>query len=75
MKIMASTPINSWQIDGEIMKTVRDFIVLGSKITAVGDCSLEIKTLVLANTRGGFKVKPKNLTVSTRKDRAAGSRT
>ena len=46
MKIMASGPIPSWQIDGEIMKTVRDFIVLGSKITAVGDCSLEIKTLV-----------------------------
>ena len=46
MKIMASGPIPSWQIDGEIMQTVRDFIFLGSKITAVGDWSLEIKTLV-----------------------------
>ena len=38
-KIMASSPINSWQIDGETMETVRDFIFLGSKITADGDCS------------------------------------
>ena len=38
-KIMASGPITSWQIDGEIMETVRDFIFLGSKITADGDCS------------------------------------
>ena len=43
MKIMASGPINSWQIDGEIVETVRDFIFLGSKITADGDCSHEIK--------------------------------
>ena len=42
-KIMASSPITSWQIDGETMKTVTDFIFLGSKITAVGDCSHEIK--------------------------------
>ena len=42
-KIMASDPIISWQIDGETMKTVRDFIFLGSKITADGDCSHEIK--------------------------------
>ena len=42
-KIMASGPITSWQIDGETMKTVRNFIFLGSKITAVGDCSHEIK--------------------------------
>ena len=42
-KIMASGPINSWQIDGENMETVRDFIFLGSKITADGDCSHEIK--------------------------------
>ena len=42
-KIMASSPITSWQIDGETMKTVRDFIFLGSKITVVGDCSHEIK--------------------------------
>ena len=42
---MASGPITSWQIDGETMETVRDFIFLGSKITADGDCSHEIKTL------------------------------
>ena len=42
-KIMASGPITSWQIDGETMETVRDFISLGSKITADGDCSHEIK--------------------------------
>ena len=42
-KIMASSPITSWQIDGKTMETVRDFIFLGSKITAVGDCSHEIK--------------------------------
>ena len=43
MMIMASIPISSWQIDGETMETVRDFIFLGSKITADGDCSHEIK--------------------------------
>ena len=42
-KIMASGPITLWQIDGETMETVRDFIFLGSKITADGDCSHEIK--------------------------------
>ena len=42
-KIMVSGPITSWQIDGETMETVRDFIFLGSKITADGDCSHEIK--------------------------------
>ena len=44
-KIMASTSITSWQIDGETMETVTDFIILGSKIAADGDCSHEIKTL------------------------------
>ena len=44
-KIMASSPTTSWQIDGEMMETVTDFIILGSKITADGDCSHEIKTL------------------------------
>ena len=44
-KIMASSPITSWQIDREIVETVSDFISLGSKITADGDCSHEIKTL------------------------------
>ena len=43
MKIMASGPITSWQMYGETMETVRDFILLGSKITADGDCSHEIK--------------------------------
>ena len=42
-KIMASSPITSWQIDGETMETVRDFIFLGSKITADGNCSHELK--------------------------------
>ena len=44
---MASGPITSWQIDGETMETVRDFIFLGSKITADGDCSHEIKSCLL----------------------------
>ena len=42
-KIMTSGPVTSWQIDGETMETVRDFIFLGSKTTADGDCSHEIK--------------------------------
>ena len=46
-KIMASGPITTWQIDGETMETVTDFIVLGSKITADGDCSHEIKRCLL----------------------------
>ena len=46
-KIMASGPITSWQIHGETMKTVSDFIFLGSKITADGDCSHEMKKLLL----------------------------
>ena len=46
-KIMASGPIISWQIDGETMETVRDFIFLESKITADGDCSYEIKRHLL----------------------------
>ena len=46
-KIMASDPITSWQIDGEIIETVGDFIFLGSKITADSDCSHEIKRRLL----------------------------
>ena len=46
-KIIASGPITSWQIDGETMETVRDFIFLGSQITADGDCSHEIKRHLL----------------------------
>ena len=47
MKIMASGPITSWQIDGETVEIVSDFIFLGSKITADGDCSHEIKRRLL----------------------------
>ena len=46
-KIMASSPITSWQIDGKTMETVTDFILVGSKITAGGDCSHEIKRRLL----------------------------
>ena len=46
-KIMASSPITSWEIDGETVETVADFIFLGSKITADGDCSCEIKRRLL----------------------------
>ena len=46
-KIMASSPVTSWQIDGETVETVVDFIFLGSKITADGDCSNEIKRCLL----------------------------
>ena len=48
---MASGPITSWQIDGETMETVRDFIFWGSKITADGDCSLEIKRHLLLRSK------------------------
>ena len=47
MKIMASGPMTSWEIDGETVETVSDFIFLGSKITADGDCSHEIKRCLL----------------------------
>ena len=50
-KIMASGPIIPWQIDGETMETVRDFIFLGSKITADGDCSHEIKRQLLLGSK------------------------
>ena len=50
-KIMASGPIISWQIDGETVKTVSDFVFLGSKITADGDCSHEIKRCLLLGRR------------------------
>ena len=55
MKIMASGPITSWEIDGETVETVSDFIFLGPKITADGDCSHEIKRRLLL----GRKVKTK----------------
>ena len=47
LKIMALGPVTSWQVDGETVETVSDFIFWGSKITAVGDCSHEIKRLLL----------------------------
>ena len=50
-KIMASGPITSWQIDGEAMETVRDFIFLGSRITADGDCSHEIERRLLLGSK------------------------
>ena len=50
-KIMASGPITSWEIDGETMETVSDFIFLGSKITADGDCSHEIKRHLLFGSK------------------------
>ena len=51
MKIMASGPITSWEIDGETVETVADFIFLGSKITAYGDCSHEIKKPLLLGSK------------------------
>ena len=57
MKIMASGPITSWQIDGEIMETVMDFIFLGSKITVDGDCSHEIKRRLLLGNKSYDKPK------------------
>ena len=51
-KIMASSPITSWQIDGETVETVADFILGGSKITADGDCSHEIKRRLLLGRKG-----------------------
>ena len=52
MKIMTSGPITSWQIDGETVETVSDFILGGSKITADGDCSHEIKRRLLLGRKG-----------------------
>ena len=52
---MTSSPITSWQIDGEAKETVTDFIILGSKITADGDCSLEIKRCLLLGRKAMTK--------------------
>ena len=69
-KIMASGPITSWQIDGETMETVRDFIFLGFKITAYGDCSHEIKRCLLlerkAMTNLGSILKSREITLPTK---------
>ena len=59
-KIMASGPITSWEIDGETVETVSDFIFLGSKITADGDCSLEIKRRLLLRRKVMNLTKPKD---------------
>ena len=56
-KIMASSPITSWQIDGEAMETVRDFIFSGSKITADGDCSHKIKRHLLLGRKAMTNLK------------------
>ena len=53
-KIMASGPITSWEIDGETVETVADFIFLGSKITADGDCSHEIKKHLLLGQKKNY---------------------
>ena len=55
-KVMVSSPITSWQIDGETMETVADFIFLGSKITADGDCSHEIKRRLLLGRKDMTKL-------------------
>ena len=69
-KIMASGPITSWQIDGETMETVRDFIFLNSKITAVGDCSHKIKRRLLlgrkAMTNLDSILKSRDITLPTK---------
>ena len=69
-KIMAYGPITSWQIDGETMETVTDFIVLGSKITADGDCSHEIKRRLLlgrkAMTNLDSILKSRDITLPTK---------
>ena len=70
MKIMASSPITSWQVDVETMKTVTDFIFLGSKITADGDCSHEIKRRILLGrkvmTNLDNILKSRDITLSTK---------
>ena len=70
MKIMASGPIISWQIDGETMETVRGFIFLCSKITADGDCSHEIKRCLLLGRKAMINLdrilKSRDITLSTK---------
>ena len=70
MKIMASGPITSWELDGETVETVSDFIFLGSKITADGDCSHEIKRRLLLGRKVMTKLdsilKSRDITLSTK---------
>ena len=69
-KIIASGPITSWQIDEETMETVRNFIFLDSKITAVGDCSYEIKSCLFLGRKGKINLdsilKSKDITLLTK---------
>ena len=69
-KIMASSPITSWQIDGEMVETVTDFIFLGSKITANGECNHEIKRRLLLGrkvmTNLDSILKSRDITLSTK---------
>ena len=70
MKIMASGPITSWQIDGETVETVSDFIFWGSRITADGDCSHEIERLLLLGSKAMTNLdsilKSRNITLPTK---------
>ena len=70
MKIMSSSPIASWQIDGETMETVSDFILLGSKITVNGECSHEIKRQLLLGRKAmanlDNKLKSRDITLPTK---------
>ena len=67
---MASGPVNSWKIDGETVKTVRDFVFLGSKITADGDCSHKVRRLLLLGrevmTNLGIILKRRDITLPTK---------
>ena len=69
-KIMASDPITSWEINGETMETVTDFLFLGSKITADGDCSHEIKRWLLLGRKAMTKLdsilKSRDITLPTK---------
>ena len=69
-KIVSSGPITSWQIDGEKMETVRDFILGGSKITADGDCSHEIKRYLLLGRKAMINldsiIKSRDITLPTK---------
>ena len=69
-KIMASSPVTSWQIEGETVETVTDFLFLGSKITADGDCSHEIKRRILLGrkvmTNLGSILKSRDITLPTK---------
>ena len=73
-KIMASRPITSWEIDGETVETVSDFILGGSKITADGDCSHEIKRLLLLRrkvmTNLDSIIKSRDITLPTKSIRS-----